>query len=60
MVAAVAQAEVMDTAPDFPNHNPNALGVHICCLVDLIHPVHPMNPYYVITVRKCIGIFNGQ
>ena len=60
MVAAVAQAEAMDTAPDFPNRNPNASGVRACCPADLVHPVHPMNPYYVVTVGKCIGIYDSQ
>jgi len=60
MAGAVAQAEAMDTAPDFPNQNPNASGVHTCRPMDLIRPVHPMREYFVITVGKCIGIFDTQ
>jgi len=60
MMAAVAQAEAMDTAPDFPNQNLNASGVRACRPADLVRPVHPMREYFVVTVGKCIGIFDSQ
>jgi len=60
MTAAVAQAEAMDTAPDFPNRNPNASGVRACRPADLVRPVDPMREYFVVTVGKCIGIFDSQ
>lgn len=60
IAAAVAQAEAMDTAPDFPNQNPNASGVRACRPADLIRPVHPLHEYFVVTVGKSVGIFDSQ
>ena len=60
IAAAMAQAEVMDTVPDFPNQNLNASGVRACRPVDLVRPVHPMREYFVVTVGKCVGIFDSK
>ena len=60
IATAMAQAEAMDTVPDFPNRNPNASGVRACRPADLVCPVHPMREYFVITVGKCVGIFDSQ
>ena len=59
-MAAAVQAEAMDTAPDFPNRNPNASGVRERRPADLVRPVHPMHRYFVVTVGACVGIFDSQ
>jgi len=59
-MAAAVQAEAMDTAPDFPDRNPNASGVRARPPADLVCPVHPMHEYYVVTAGACIGIFDTQ
>ena len=59
-MATAVKAEAMDTAPDFPDRNPNALGVCPRRPADLVRPIHPMRRYFVVTVGACVGIFDSQ
>ena len=59
-MAGAVQAEAMDTAPDFPDRNPNASGVRARRPADLVRPVHPMCRYFVVTIGACVGIFDTK